>query len=97
MQKPQTLEGAAGAKITRMGGCRNPNPQMSKTLEEQLVQVGVGGAETQRSKEWVWVQEPQTLKGAAGRNQNPKMSKTLKGAAGARWRGWVQKPKPLKE
>ena len=54
MQKPQTLEGAAGAKITRMGGCRNPNPQMSKTLKEQLVQVGVGGAETQ------------TLQGVAG-------------------------------
>ena len=43
------------------------------------------------------MQEPQTLKGAAGRNQNPKMSKTLEGAAGARWSGWVQKPKPLKE
>ena len=54
MQKPQTLEGAAGAKITRMGERRNPNPQMSKTLEEQLVQVGVGGAETQ------------TLQGVAG-------------------------------
>ena len=54
MQKPQTLEGAAGAKITRMGECRNPNPQMSKTLKEQLVQVGVGGAATQ------------TLQGVAG-------------------------------